>query len=176
MAFTDPKAVIEVLDILPGMVAADFGSGAGGYTIPLAERLGNSGKVYALDIRKEMLEVVRSKARSFNLSNVETIWADLETSQGSHLKENSVDIVMISNILFQVENRKRLSDEVFRILKSGGRVVLVEWAEDKKPFGPPLKERVNRKEAEDLFLKTGFVFEKEFNAGEYHYGLVLKKP
>jgi len=62
------------------------------------------------------------------------------------------------------------------ILKPGGRVVLVEWDEEEKPLGPPLRQRVNRKAAEDIFLKTGFHFEKEFDAGENHYGLILKKP
>ena len=174
--FVKPEAVIDALDVRPGMVAADFGSGAGFYTTVLARRLGESGKVYAFDIRKEMLEVVRSKARTFGLTNLEAIWADLEKPEGSHLKNSSADLVIISNILFQVEKKSNLAAEAFRILKPGGRVTLVEWAEDEKPFGPPLRDRVNRKEAEDLFLKQGFLFEKEFHAGEHHYGLVLKKP
>ncbi len=174
--FVDPKAVIEVASILPGSVVADFGAGPGFYAIPLAQRLGNAGKVYAFDIRKEMLEAVRSKAKALGLSNIETIWSDLEAPQGSHLKDAAVDLVMISNILFQVENKKAIAKEALRILKPGGKVLLVEWAEEEKPLGPPLKYRINRKEAEETFLAQGFIFDKEFNAGDQHYGLVLKKP
>lgn len=173
--FIAPEAVVKNLDIRPGMKVADFGAGAGFYTLVLAQRVGASGKVWALDIRKEMLEVIRSKARGAHLTNIETLWSDLEKPEGSHLKENSTDLVLISNLLFQVQDKKILAEETFRILKSGGRVVLVEWAEEEKPVGPPLPERVNRKAAEDIFLKAGFHFEKEFDAGENHYGLILKK-
>lgn len=173
--FIDPEEVVKVLDILPGMKVADFGAGAGFYTLPIAKRVGASGKVFALDIRKEALEVIRSKAREGRLLNIEAIWSDLEAKEGSHLKENSADLIIASNILFQVENKSSIAQEAFRILKPGGRIVLVEWDEEKKSFGPPLAHLVNRQEAEQIFLKAGFAFEKEFNAGEHHYGLILKK-
>ncbi len=173
--FVDPKSALEALDLRPGMVAADFGCGAGFYTIPLARRLGETGKVWAFDIRTEMLEVVRSKARVFGLSNIEAIRANLEDRDGSHLKTGSVDLVIISNILFQVEDKKNLAAEALRILKPGGRILAVEWSEDKFHFGPPLKNRINRKEAEDVFLKAGAGLEKELDAGDHHYALVFSK-
>lgn len=176
LKFVNPEEVVRNLDVRPGMKIADFGAGAGFYTLALAKRAGPSGKIIALDIRKEMLEVIRSKAREARLLNVETIWSDLEAKAGTHLKENSLDLVLISNLMFQVQKKENIAGEAFRILKPEGRVVLVEWAEEEKPFGPALKERVNRKAAEDIFLKVGFAFEKEFGAGENHYGLILKKP
>ena len=173
--FVKPESIVKILDILPGMAVADFGAGAGFYTIPIAKRVGESGKVYAFDIRKETLEIIRSKAREARLFNIDALRADLEDKEGSHLKSGSVDMIMISNILFQTEDKKNLADESFRILKPGGKVVLVEWNEDKGCSGPPLADRVNRRDAEEIFLKCGFIFEKELNAGENHYGLVLKK-
>ena len=122
-----------------------------------------------------MLEVVRSKARTFGLNNIEAVRADLEKPEGSHLKAASADIVIISNILFQVEDKKALGAEALRILKPGGRILTVEWSEDKSYFGPPLKNRINRKEAEEIFLKAGLRFEKEFSAGDHHYGLIFSK-
>jgi len=173
--FVKPETVVRVLDILPGMKVADFGAGPGFYTIPIARRVGPPGKVYALDIRKEVLEIIRSKAQGERLFNIETLRANLEAKEGSHLKENSMDLVMISNILFQIENKKNLAEEAFRIIKPSGRVVMVEWDENKKSFGPSLVHRVNRQAAEEFFLKAGFAFEKEFDAGENHYGLIFKK-
>jgi ubiquinone/menaquinone biosynthesis C-methylase UbiE len=173
--FVKPEAIVKNLDILPGMKVADFGAGAGFYTLPIAKRVGAAGKVYALDIRKEILELIRSKAREARLFNVDALRADLDDKEGSHLKSGSVDMVMISNILFQIENKKGLAEEAYRILRVNGRVVLVEWDEEKKSSGPPLAQRVNRRDAEEVFLKCGFVFEKEFNAGENHYGLIFKK-
>ncbi|OGF51721.1 hypothetical protein A3I27_04865 [Candidatus Giovannonibacteria bacterium RIFCSPLOWO2_02_FULL_43_11b] len=173
--FVKPEAIAKILDILPGMKVADFGAGAGFYTISLAKRVGAAGKVYALDIRKEALELIRSKSRELRLLNIETLLTDLEAKDGSHLKTASIDMVIISNILFQAEGKKEIAEEAFRILKASGRVVVIEWDEEKKVFGPPLSRRVNRQEAEDFFLKTGFTFEKEFNAGENHYGVIFKR-
>ncbi|MBI2610194.1 class I SAM-dependent methyltransferase [Candidatus Giovannonibacteria bacterium] len=173
--FVNPNHAIENLDLLPGMTGADFGVGPGFYALPAAKRLGNSGTLYAFDIRKEMLEITQSKAKSEGLTNIQAIAADLELPEGSHLKNETVDFILIANILFQVENKKNLARESFRILKKGGKVLLVEWAEEEKPFGPPLKYRINRKEAEEIFLHEGFFFSKEFKAGDHHYGLILKK-
>ncbi|MBI2023935.1 methyltransferase domain-containing protein [Candidatus Giovannonibacteria bacterium] len=173
--FVEPESIIKVLDVLPGMKVADFGSGAGFYTIPLAKKVGAAGKTYAIDIRSDMLDIIRSKAIAGRLLNVEVIRADLEQKEGSHIKDETVDLVIISNVLFQVNDKSNLAREAFRILKKEGRVVMVEWDEEKKSFGPPLAHRINRQEAEDIFLKTGFVFDKELNAGDNHYGLILKK-
>lgn len=175
IGFVEPESIVKVLQIFKGMKVADFGAGAGFYAIPAAKLVGASGKVYALDIRKEVLEIIRSKARERGLANVETLRADLEIKEGSHLASGSMDLVIISNILFQIEDKKNLAQEAFRILKPRGRVALVEWDEAKKSFGPPLVHRVTRGEAENIFIKAGFTFEKELDAGERHYGLILKK-
>jgi len=97
--FVKPEEIVKVLDILPGMKVADFGAGAGFYTIPFAKKVGATGKVYALDIRKEALELIRSKSRELRLLNIETLLTDLEANDGSHLKDGSIDIIIISNIL-----------------------------------------------------------------------------
>ncbi len=176
--FIEPNTAIETLDILPGMTAADFGAGAGFYTISLARRLGVSGKVYAIDIQKEALEVVRSKAKTECLSNVETLWGNLEKPEGSHLKSNSVDIVVISNILFQATDKKAVAEEAARVLKSGGRVMVVEWAETAPvgSFGPAQEHRLSKQETRVLFQQNGLNFEKEFAAGAHHFGFIFRKP
>lgn len=176
MSFVDPEKIIEKIDLAGVMSAADFGAGAGFYTIALAKALGPRGKVYALDIRKEMLEIVRSKARAFHLSNVEALWADLDSPHGSNLKDLTMDLVVISNILFQIQSKEALAAEALRILKPRGKLILVEWSEDPGALGPPLKDRITRRDAENLFLKAGFLLDREFQAGEHHYGLLFKKP
>ncbi len=175
MNFAEPEKIIEVLDIIPGLSAVDFGCGAGFYTIALARACGSQGKVYALDIRKEMLEMVRSKARTFRLTNIETFWTDLEKPHASNLKDQSMDIAIISNVLFQIENKENLASEAARILKPAGKLLLVEWAEEERPIGPPIKFRINRNEAESLFLKANLILDREISAGEHHYGLLFKK-
>ncbi len=175
--FVSPAKVIENLDLGPAMTVADFGCGSGHYTIEAAKKVGKSGKVYAIDIQQEMLSFVRSQAKLMGLINIETVWADLETANATNLRENSVDLVIISNILFQAENKKQVIQEAFRILKSGGKTAIVEWDIENQTgaFGPQIEKRITSQNVKDLFAESGFIFEKEFNPGEHHYGLIFKK-
>ncbi|MFH0803690.1 MAG: class I SAM-dependent methyltransferase [Candidatus Tagabacteria bacterium] len=180
----NPAKVIENLDLGPAMTVADFGCGSGHYAIEAAKKVGKSGKVYALDIQQEMLSFVRSQAKLMGLINIETVRADLETPNATNLRENSVDLVIISNILFQAENKKQIIQEAFRILKSGGRTATVEWDVENQAaspdgrqgiFGPQTEKRVTPQNVKDLFAESGFIFEKEFNPGEHHFGLIFRK-
>lgn len=173
--FLNPQKALDSLDLRPGMTVADFGCGAGFYSIPLSKYVGDIGKVLAIDIRKEMLELVKSKAKLQHLLNIATIWADLEIPGSTHIRENSVDAIVISNILFQVENKANVAREAFRILKEGGEIMAVEWDESESPTGPPLKFRLTRRETERVFTEAGFIFKKEFSAGVHHYGFIFKK-
>jgi len=173
--FSDPVKNIAQSGILPGMEVADFGAGSGAHALAVAKALMSTGRVYAIDIQQDLLSKLKNTAVREGLHNVEVIWGDIEKPNGSKLRDNSMDFVLLSNILFQVENKKNIAEEAFRILKPSGRVIVVEWDEEKKIFGPPLSHRVNRQEAENFFLKKGFIFEKEFNAGENHYGVIFKR-
>lgn len=173
--FVNPENTISRLALRPGMIAADFGCGAGFYTIPLAKAVRSDGKVYAFDIRKEMLEIIRSKARLENLLNIEVIWADLEINGSTKLRDETIDAVIISNILFQIENKQALIKEAVRILKKGGRLLVVEWNENAGIGGPLPAQRVRQEEAKRLFEEEKLVFAEEFNAGDQHYGLLFRK-
>ena len=173
--FLKPEEAIESWDVRPGEKVADFGCGAGFFSIPLGQIVGSNGKIYALDIRPEALEATRAKIKLFHLFNIEPVRADLEAPRGSGLKENSIDKILIANILFQAQNKQALISEANRILKAGGSVMIVEWNENKFVGGPSLDNRVGRDEAKKLFADAGFSFFKEFSAGSHHYGLVFKK-
>jgi len=164
-----------MFDLEPGMVVADFGCGSGHYTIAAAKRVGEKGRVYALDIQKDLLQAMKSTVELNNLKNIEIIWADLDLSQGSRLADNSVDFVIISNILFQAENRQQITKEALRILKDGGGVAVIEWDREGGKTGPLLEKRVAKEEARNIFLEQGFKLEKEFQPGDNHYGLIFKK-
>ncbi len=173
--FVRPEETIEMFELGPGMTVADFGCGSGHYTMAAAKRVGENGRVYALDIQKELLQSVKSTAELNNLKNIEIIWADLDLPQGSRLADNSVDFVIISNILFQSENRQQIAKETSRILKEGGRVAIIEWKKEGGKAGPLLEKRITREETRNIFLEQGFKLEKEFQPGESHYGIIFKK-
>lgn len=174
--FIKPEEIIKNFEIRQGMVVADFGSGSGHYVLAAAKKMNNSGVVYAIDIQKNLLEAVKSEASKQHLSNVEIIWADIESKEGTKLASGTLDFAIASNILFQIGDKTALAKEIFRTLKSGGRAAIVDWSASFGGAGPAPKAVVLKNEAERIFIQEGFFEEREFPAGDNHYGIIFKKP
>jgi ubiquinone/menaquinone biosynthesis C-methylase UbiE len=168
--FLKPNEVLKKLKLKGDMIAADFGSGSGGWVIPLAEKL-EDGKIYAIDILEEPLSVLRAKAKLAKISNIQTILADVEKK--TEIFEESCDLVLITNLLFQSDDKKKVLEEAKRVLKKGGRVLVVDWKEDVS-LGPE-EGMVSPEEVKELALDLNLRIEKEFEAGPYHYGLIFTK-
>ena len=100
--FLEPERLVQYFSLEKGDYAADFGAGHGFFTMPMAREVGNGGKIYAFDIQKPVLEVIRAKARINHLLNIEIIWADLDEPGGSRLKDNFIDFAVVANILLSL--------------------------------------------------------------------------
>lgn len=174
--FIHPEKIIAQLDIKPGMVVADFGCGHGYFTLPVAKLVGKEGKIYAIDVLSDALEAVRSGAQLQGAANIETIRGNLEVTGGSKLSDASADVVFLHNVLFQSEKKPEIIREAKRVLKLGGQFILIDWRKDKNSLGPQGGWRLSFDEAKALAQQEGFVFNRVFDAGEYHYGLMFIKP
>ncbi|MES3005419.1 MAG: methyltransferase domain-containing protein [Patescibacteria group bacterium] len=172
--FSDPKKNIVEMNIGEGMSVVDFGSGVGFYTFPLAERVGEYGKVFAVDVMVDHLTKIHREADRRNFKNISVIHADLETPKGSGLPDASVDRVVITNVLFQVDDPKQIAVEAKRIIKKNGRVAVVEWVESFGMMGPHPDHVMSEKETINTFAEEGLVVDKKFDAGSHHYGLLFK--
>lgn len=173
--FIKPEEAINNFELRHGMTVADFGSGSGHYILPIARRIGSSGIVYALDIQKNLLEKIKSEAEKNHISNVEIIWADIEGKDATKLANGSIDFIVASNILFQISDKNVIPKEAFRVLKKGGRIAVIDWDKTVPGLGPSAGNLVVKTEAERLFLQEGFLEEKEFSAGDNHYGIIFRK-
>jgi ubiquinone/menaquinone biosynthesis C-methylase UbiE len=168
--FLTPETIIGQLNLTKSAVVADFGCGSGGWTLPLA-RLISEGRVFALDIVKGPLSALASNAKMEGLMNIQTQVCDLEKNTG--LASNSCDAILMTNLLFQCEDKKAVISEAKRALKPGGKILYVDWKKS-VAFGP--RERaVLPEDAKALFEEAGFTLEKEFEGGPYHYGFILVK-
>ena len=174
--FIKPEEIIKNFEVRPGMVVADFGSGSGHYVLAMAKKMNDTGVVYAIDIQKNLLEAVKSEAERQHLSNVDIIWADIEGKEGTKLASGTLDLAIASNILFQINDKDALAREIFRTLKNGGRAAVIDWAASFGGAGPVAKSLAPKKEAERIFIQEGFLEEREFPAGDNHYGIIFKKP
>lgn len=171
--FTNPETNIATLGVHEGMVVADLGAGTGTYTILLAEKVGESGRVYAVEVQKEFLTNIKSAALARGFKNVEVIWGDIENAGGTKIKDGEVDAAVLSNVLFQAEDKSGLLREAKRILKIGGKLLIVDWKDSFGGLGPEKDAVIPANIAQGLCEREGFVLKQAFDAGEHHYGMVL---
>lgn len=163
---------LRALGLRDDSIVADLGAGTGFYSIA-AGQLVERGKVYAVELVKDFIETIRSKARDAHLGNVEVFWGDVEKIGGTKIKEGIVDVAIASNIFFQLEEKNKFIEETKRILKPKGRIFLVDWLPDSSVM--KIKGAVPKEKAREMFEKKGFIFEREIDAGEHHYGIILVK-
>ncbi len=173
--FSDPESNIQQFGLSAGMQVADFGSGSGFYSLALARTVAPSGKVYAVDIQKDLLQKLKNGARENHLSNIDIIWGDLEHLGGTKLRENSIDAVVIANLFFQIENKDGLCLEARRVLRANGRVLVVDWEASFAGIGPLEKDVIPKIKMTSLFHDHGFILDREIQAGAHHYGLIFRK-
>ncbi|MBI5466069.1 MAG: class I SAM-dependent methyltransferase [Candidatus Kerfeldbacteria bacterium] len=174
----DPEAILKnELKVQFGHQLADLGCGGAGYfTLPAARLVGSRGKVYAIDILKSALDGVVSKAKLANLMNVEPVWSDLERVGAAKIPEATLDQALLVNIMFQSRQNEAMLREAHRLLKSGGKLLVMDWKVEPTPFGPPLERRLSPESVKDLAARVGFTVEQQFDSGPYHYGFVFVKP
>ncbi len=169
MNFVDPKEIIEDLPLKDKMTVVDFGCGAGAWIISLADKI-EEGIFYAVDILEEPLSILRGRAKHEGLKNIKTVKADVE--KGVDIRDESADLVLMTNFLFQVEDKEKVFTEAKRILKNEGLLLVMDWLPESK-IGPGSK--VSPKEVEKIAQNIDFEKKEEFQAGMYHYGFIYKK-
>ena len=156
------------------MKVADFGCGPGYFALPIAKRLAHESRIYAIDVLETALESVRSRARLQGLFNIETIHCNLEEANSTGLGENSIDLVLLANILFQSSKKIDIIKEANRILKEGGEMVIIDW-KDNQPMGPAKEFIVHIGMVKGFVEDEGLRLKKELEVDKYHWGLVFEK-
>jgi len=180
--FINPEKILAQTGIKVGTVVADFGCGHGYFTLPVGRLVGKDGKVFAVDVLIEALEAVRSRSQLEHITNILTCRGNLETAGASKIKEATVDIVLLHNVLSQSRQKPAILKEAARVVKNGGELVLIDWLPSDQifgsasSFGPENSQRILSEEAKRIAQEEGFIFERSLDAGQYHFGLIFKKP
>lgn len=155
---------------------ADLGCGSFGYFVfPLAKRISQHGKVYAVDILKSNLESIKSIAKTENLKQVEAIWSDLEVYQGTKISDGYLDGVLLVNTLHQSKKYLDILKESARMLKLGGRMLIVEWNEGDFSLARSNDPRIKKEDLKNEVKNLRLEIIEDFPAGHHHYGLLLIK-
>jgi len=118
-----PEKVVQALAIKPGERVADLGSGGGYFTFRLSQAAGPAGKVYAVDVDRDMLEDLAERANKDGYRNIEKVLAQYDDPS---LPE-SVDLVFTSNVYHHIEARAKYFADAARYLRAGGRIAIVDF-------------------------------------------------
>ena len=168
----NPIKILTKADLREGMMAADMGCGTQGHFVfPAARLVGPSGVVYGVDILKSALSGVESQAKLQNFQNVFTVWSDIEIYGATKIEAASLDLAMLVNNL----PKEAMLKEALRLVKPGGKLLIVDWKPAAAPLGPPSKDRIPPEAMKQAVASLGLKLADEFDAGQYHYGLVFDK-
>lgn len=171
-----PLSVLKELGVQEKMQVADLGCGAAGhYIFPLADLVGEDGKVYAVDVQKKILEPLARQAQSENKEHIETIWSDLEKYGATAIEPASLDMALMLNVLYQIRDRLTALREAVRLLRVGGHLVAVDWLTAGAPMGPPVDQRVRHDWLEDAADKLGLRVLRRFRPSQHHFGIIFEK-
>lgn len=159
----DPGIVFDSLALKPGDWFLDLGCGPGDYSIRASTIVGRVGRVYALDERRHVIEVLRRKIQALGLDGLEAIPADI--TKALPVGDRCIDTCLMATV-FHVpgvsKHAETLFREIRRVLKPGGRLAIIECRKEDMPLGPPKEMRWSPEEIEHAirscdFEKTGLV-------------------
>lgn len=165
----DSAQVFETLALQPGHVFMDLGCGLGEYALHGARLVGDTGVVYAIDRSMEVIKDLKHQAHRENISNLTAIAADITRSLP--IESKSVDHCLLATVLHIPDVAARvgpLCAEIRRVLKPGGRLVIIERHKDRLPFGPPEHMRLSPEEVASMVLKHGIAALMKLDLGCTH--------
>jgi ubiquinone/menaquinone biosynthesis C-methylase UbiE len=125
---------------------------------------------------KDILRLAEEKANAAGAQNVTTVWTDLEIyGAAKRVIDGSVDVALLINTIFQSQQKADMMRECVRMLKSGGTLLIVDWKPTQTAIGPDIDHRVGPDEIKKIAVTNRLRVAEEFEAGEYHWGMLLKK-
>jgi ubiquinone/menaquinone biosynthesis C-methylase UbiE len=165
-----PDEVIAALDLKPGETLADIGAGSGYFSFRFARKVGDSGRVYAVDINSDMILHMNRYIRDKKIKNVTTI---LSAPDDPLLADASINRFFICNTYHHIQNRPQYIAHMKRMLKPGGQIVIVDYKKKQLPVGPPPEMKMAKKEVIAELQAGGFKLAKEHDFLPYQYFLVF---
>lgn len=171
----DPKIILPQYDLVhSGDTIADLGVGSMPFFTQQAGKMaGQEGKLFIVDVQKNVLGAAENFLKLAGLRNVIPVWSDLETIGAAKIPDASVDIAFIVNVLFQSAAKDKIVGEAARLLKPGGRLLVIDYKPGLGGFAP--KDAVQKQEIIDSAQHVGLMLQNDFSAGEKHWGVIFTK-
>lgn len=172
--FLKPVHILPHLHVAPHMEVALFEARNSFFALPILETLSNGGKLYCLGSNDELLQKIFNEVKHLK-SSFHVLKAHVGKKKGVPLKDSLLDIVLLDNVFFSFENKEELIEEIMRVLKKGGRALVIDWHGSFNGIGPHKDHVVSKQETEHFFSKFNFSLLNDIDAGTFHYALLFRK-
>ncbi|MFW5737184.1 MAG: class I SAM-dependent methyltransferase [Halanaerobium sp.] len=142
-----PAELLTKLGLKKGDIFIDIGAGNGFFSLPAADIVGESGKVYSVDVEIDMLLDLKHRAQQAGVTDRIEICRSEENDANLH---QDADFMLFAYLFHEVEEKEKFLNNYFNFLKKGSRVVFLEWDPEKREEGPPLHHRVKSEQLKSL--------------------------
>jgi ubiquinone/menaquinone biosynthesis C-methylase UbiE len=167
-----PEISLESIGLRSGMTFMDIGCGYGFFTLQAASIVGETGKVYAVDIDVSSIDRLKREAAEKGLKNIHT---EVGTAEETVFCDECADIVFYSIVLHDFRDPAKVLHNAKRMIKPDGKLVNLDWKKKIMLFGPPLKIRFSEEQAASFMKQVGFTIESVTSL-ESNFYIVIAKP
>jgi predicted methyltransferase len=169
-AWQKPEALVAALELRPGMHVADLGAGTGYFVRRLAQAVGPTGAVYAVEVEPKLVAHLRERAEREGTTNVVPV---LTSKDRARLPAGGVDVLLLVDTYHHLDGRVDYMRRAAEVLRPGGRVVVVDWHKRPLPEGPDMDHKLAREQVVAEMERAGYRLEAEPDVLPYQYVLVF---
>ncbi|MCA9232095.1 MAG: class I SAM-dependent methyltransferase [Planctomycetales bacterium] len=167
-----PQMLLDALQLQAGQQVCDFGCGNGYYALRLAALVGPQGKVYAVDIQQEMLELLDSRCQARGISNVEPI---LATDKDPQLPADELDWVLMVDVYHELSFPSEVLRKIRENLNKEGRLALVEFREEDPSVPIKPLHKMSQVQALKELTANGFKLVGQFDGMPWQHVLFFAR-
>ncbi len=168
----DCKRLVAALGLKRGQTACDLGCGNGFYTLPLARLVGPKGKVYAVDIQPEMLQMLKERMKKAGVANVVPV---LGSVVDPRLPEGQIDLVLLVDVYHEFSHPEQMLAAIRKSLKPEGRIALAEFRSE-DPSVPILPlHKMSKKQILKEFTANRFRLVEQFDGLPWQHLMFFRR-
>ena len=171
--FQQPDEVMKVLAFKPGERVADIGAGSGYFTVRVARAVGSKGKVWAIDLRQELLDYMEKRLEIEGIENVETVLVEADDPA---LPAGGVDTILMVDTWHYIRDPE-YARKMKAGLAPGGRLVIIDYRPkpfEERPWGPTPEQQTSREELDGHMAEAGFRVAEEYDFLSEQYFVVYE--
>ncbi|WZL71973.1 methyltransferase domain-containing protein [Clostridiaceae bacterium 35-E11] len=165
----NPMSTLIKAGFKENMTLCDIGAGTGIFSFPAAEISSNN--IYALEISDSMIELLKNRIIERNTNNLQVKKVESDILP---LDNKSCDMAIMVTVLHEIENKELMINEIKRVLKKKGKLMIIEFHKRKTPMGPPINHRISQEDVKEICNGKGFKKVDKFVLGDNFYSVVFE--